>query len=123
MGRRHGHAHRCPGGLPNRPAPVVVVSYDERIVRQDMLWGFPPFWARRWLRDQLPEPEEPPVARLARPPTSLRRAGDSLRRARQEHAQGCCGVALVRARRQAALFLCRDLADLERLPDAAEFRP
>ncbi len=28
---------------PNRPAPVVVVSDGQRIVRQDMLWGFPPF--------------------------------------------------------------------------------
>jgi putative SOS response-associated peptidase YedK len=30
---------------PNRPAPVVVVSDGQRIVRQDMLWGFPPFKA------------------------------------------------------------------------------
>jgi len=28
---------------PNRPAPVVVVSDGQRIVRQDKLWGFPPF--------------------------------------------------------------------------------
>jgi len=28
---------------PNRPASVVVVSDGQRIVRQDMLWGFPPF--------------------------------------------------------------------------------
>jgi hypothetical protein len=30
---------------PNRPAPVVVVSDGQRIVRHDMLWGFPPFKA------------------------------------------------------------------------------
>src|SRR5216683_4775200 len=28
---------------PNRPAPVVVEQDGQRIVRQDMLWGFPPF--------------------------------------------------------------------------------
>jgi putative SOS response-associated peptidase YedK len=28
---------------PNRPAPVVVLQDGERIVREDMLWGFPPF--------------------------------------------------------------------------------
>jgi hypothetical protein len=97
---------------PNRPAPVVVVSDGQRIVRQDKLWAF------RHLGKALVtgQPEEPPAARLARPATSLRRAGESLRRARQEHAQGWCGLALVCARRQAALCLCRDLAALERLP-------
>jgi putative SOS response-associated peptidase YedK len=28
---------------PNRTAPVVVVQEGQRIVREDMLWGFPPF--------------------------------------------------------------------------------
>jgi putative SOS response-associated peptidase YedK len=28
---------------PNRPAPVVVEQDGQRTVRQDMLWGFPPF--------------------------------------------------------------------------------
>jgi hypothetical protein len=28
---------------PNRPAPVVIEQDGQRIVRQDMLWGFPPF--------------------------------------------------------------------------------
>jgi hypothetical protein len=28
---------------PNRPAPVVVEQDGQRVVRQDMLWGFPPF--------------------------------------------------------------------------------
>ena len=28
---------------PNRPAPVVVEQDGQRIVRQDMLWGLPPF--------------------------------------------------------------------------------
>jgi putative SOS response-associated peptidase YedK len=27
---------------PNRPAPVVIEQDGERVVRQDMLWGFPP---------------------------------------------------------------------------------
>ena len=28
---------------PNRAAPVVLVEGGERVVREDMLWGFPPF--------------------------------------------------------------------------------
>jgi len=28
---------------PNHPAPVVIEQDGQRIVRQDMLWGFPPF--------------------------------------------------------------------------------
>ena len=28
---------------PNRPAPVVIEQDGQRVVRQDMLWGFPPF--------------------------------------------------------------------------------
>jgi hypothetical protein len=28
---------------PNRSGPVVVLEGDERVVRTDMLWGFPPF--------------------------------------------------------------------------------
>jgi putative SOS response-associated peptidase YedK len=28
---------------PNRPAPVVIEQEGQRVVRQDMLWGFPPF--------------------------------------------------------------------------------
>ena len=28
---------------PNRPAPVVVEQDGQRVVRQDILWGFPPF--------------------------------------------------------------------------------
>jgi hypothetical protein len=28
---------------PNRPAPVVIEKDGKRIVREDMLWGFPPF--------------------------------------------------------------------------------
>jgi putative SOS response-associated peptidase YedK len=28
---------------PNGPAPVVIEQDGQRIVRQDMLWGFPPF--------------------------------------------------------------------------------
>jgi putative SOS response-associated peptidase YedK len=28
---------------PNRPAPVVIEQDGEHIVREDMLWGFPPF--------------------------------------------------------------------------------
>src|SRR6266851_4338992 len=28
---------------PNRPAPVVVEQDGQRIVREDLLWGFPPF--------------------------------------------------------------------------------
>jgi putative SOS response-associated peptidase YedK len=28
---------------PNQPAPVVVVQNGERIVREDLLWGFPKF--------------------------------------------------------------------------------
>ena len=83
---------------PNRPAPVVIEQDGQRVVCQDMLWRFPPFkpgagygtdfrslknhlW-RGWLER-----------------ASLRRSGDSLLRARQEHAEGCRGVALVRARR------------------------
>ena len=46
---------------PNRPAPVVVVSDGQRIVRQDMLW-LPTVQGRRWLRDQLSDPEQPSVA-------------------------------------------------------------
>ena len=30
---------------PNRPAPVVIEQDGQRIVGQDMLWGFPPFKA------------------------------------------------------------------------------
>src|SRR5689334_17264373 len=30
---------------PNRKAPVVFEKGGERIVREDMLWGFPPFRA------------------------------------------------------------------------------
>ena len=28
---------------PNRPAPVVVLQDGQHVVREDMLWGFPPF--------------------------------------------------------------------------------
>jgi hypothetical protein len=28
---------------PNRPAPVAIEQDGQRVVRQDMLWGFPPF--------------------------------------------------------------------------------
>src|SRR4030081_380411 len=70
--------------------------------------------ARRRLRDQLSEPEEPPVARLVGPRASLRRSADNLLRARQEHAEGRRSVALIRARRQATLLLRRDLAAMGR---------
>ena len=30
---------------PNRSAPVAVIQDGQRVVRQDMLWGFPPFRA------------------------------------------------------------------------------
>jgi len=77
---------------PNRAAPVVVEQGGERRVREDMLWGFPPFkqgtgygtnfrslrnalW-RDWLDRQ-----------------HRGRASDGLGRARQEHQQaGCNGV-------------------------------
>jgi putative SOS response-associated peptidase YedK len=44
---------------------VLIERDGQLIVRQDMLWGFP-VQVRRRLRHQLPQPEEPPVARLAR---------------------------------------------------------
>jgi putative SOS response-associated peptidase YedK len=50
---------------PNRPAPVVLEKDGQRVVRQDMLWGFPPFRQGRRLWHQLPKPEKPSVATMA----------------------------------------------------------
>ena len=60
--------------------------------------------ARRRLRDKFPEPQAQAMARLAGPPASLRRSGDGLLQARQEHAEGFRGVALVRAHRKQPFF-------------------
>jgi hypothetical protein len=67
--------------------------------------------ARRWLRYQLPEPEEPPVAPLARSRASLRRSGNSLLRARQERAAPHRGWSL------------RDLTTPHRLGERADGCP
>jgi hypothetical protein len=71
---------------PNHPAPVVIEQDGQRIVRQDVLWAFTPFKPGAGYATQLPELEEPPVAPVARPRASLRRSGECLLGARQEHA-------------------------------------
>jgi putative SOS response-associated peptidase YedK len=80
---------------PNKRAPVAVLQNGEHVVREDMLWGFPKY---------------KPVASLARSRAPLRRAGDGLRGARQDHAQGRYDVAVVQAHRRATVLLRRDLA-------------
>jgi hypothetical protein len=89
---------------PNKPAPGDRAGRPARRAPGHAV-GLPALQGGRRLRHQLPQPEEPPVARLAPPRASLRRSGDGLLRARQEHAEGRRGVALFeRADKQPFFF-------------------
>jgi len=92
---------------PNKPAPVVVLENGEHVVREEMLWGFPKYKPGANWGTQLPDAEEQSVAVLARSRAPLRRAGDGVRGARQEHAAGQHDVAMVQPRRRAAVLLRR----------------
>jgi len=96
---------------PNRPAPVVLEQDGERIVRQDMLWGFPPFKPGagygtnfRSLKNHLWRGWLDREHRCVVPATAFSEPDKNTPKG---------GVALVRARRQAAILLCRDLAPMD----------
>ena len=90
---------------PNRPAPVVIEQDGQRIVRQDILsWGFPPFKGRCRLRDQLPKPEEPSMARMARTVSIAASFPASAFAEPDRNTSEAGGVALVRARPTSSPF-------------------
>ena len=99
---------------PNRPAPVVIEQDGQRIVRQDMLWGFPPFKPGagygtnfRSLKNHLWRDWLDREHRCVVPPTAFSEPDKNT-------PKGAVVWAMVRARRQATLLLRRDLAALDR---------
>ncbi len=54
--RQRGQNEPIKDVYPNRRAPVVILQDGQHIVREDMLWGFPPFKPARQLGHELPHP-------------------------------------------------------------------